>query len=104
MQAERALERLRALGFAFRTLPRYERQVAAERDGFVALLEYTPAGEIRQFSSAGYLLDDQIALLVERPAGRFFVAKQKEIAATATLLEAYQKFQADLRSALTPGN
>ena len=46
MQATQVLEKLRELGFQFLTLPRYERQVAAERDGFVALLEYTASGEI----------------------------------------------------------
>ncbi len=100
MSAIRVLEKLRELGFQFLTLPRYERQVAAERAGFVALLESTAAGEIRQFSSAGYLLEGQIAVLVERGASSFFVAKQKEVPATAEMLELYRRFQEDLKTAL----
>ena len=102
MQAPQALAKLRDLGFQFLTLPRYERQVAAEREGFVALLEYTPSGEIRQFSSAGYLIEGQIGLLVQRGAASFFVAKSREVLATPELLARYGKFQQDLHSALRP--
>ena len=100
MQATQVLEKLRELGFQFLTLPRYERQVAAKRDGFVALLEYTSGGEIRQFSSAGYLLEEQIGLLIQRGPNNFFVAKKKEVLATPELLDRYRKFQQDLLSAL----
>ncbi len=100
MNAEQALERLRGLGFNFLTLPQYERYIAAERDGFAALLEYTMSGEIRQFSSAGRLIEGQIALLVERGGETVFVAKQNREAATAAGLESYHRFQRDLRSAL----
>ncbi len=100
MQAIQVLEKLRELGFQFLTLQRYERQVAAERGGFVALLEYTPSGEIRQFSAPGYLVEGQIGMLVERGPASVFVAKQKEVPATPELLERYRKFQQDLRAAL----
>lgn len=102
MPTTQVLEKLRERGFQFLMLPRYERQVVAERDGFVALLEYTPGGEIRQFSSAGYLMEDQIGLLIQRGPSSFFVAKKKEVLATRDLLERYGKFQHDLRSALGP--
>ena len=101
MPAVEILERLRELGFQFLTLPRYEEQVAAERGGFVALLEYTPSGEIRQSSSTGYLVEGQIGMLIERGGSSFFVAKQKEVPATAELLERYHQFQKDLKSALS---
>lgn len=100
MDAEQALERLRGLGFNFLTLPQYERHVAAERDGYAALLEYTASGEIRQFSSAGLLIDGQLALLVERGGESRFISKQKQEPATAARLESYHRFQRDLRSAL----
>ena len=102
MQATQVLEKLRELGFQFLTLPRYERQVAAEREGFVALLEYTASSEIQQFSSAGYLIEGQIGLLVKRGPASFFVAKKKEMLATPELLDRYRKFQQDLHSALRP--
>ena len=102
MQAPQALAKLLELGFQFLTLPRYDRQVAAERAGFVALLEYTPSGEIRQFSSAGYLIKGQIGLLVQRGPASFFVAKSREVLATPDLLDRYGTFQQDLHSALRP--
>ena len=102
MQATQVLEKLRELGFQFLTLPRYERQVAAERDGFVALLEYTAAAEIRQFGSAGYLIEGQIGLLIQRGPASFFVAKNREVLATPDLLDRYGKFQQDLHSAQRP--
>jgi len=100
MAAMEVLERLRDLGFQFMQLPRYDKQVAVERSGFVALLEYTPAGEIRQFSSAGYLLEGQVAMMVERGGGRIFQLKQNEVAATPEMLEQYERFKDDLQSAL----
>jgi hypothetical protein len=99
-RAMRTLERLTELGFTFRQLPRYERQVAAERGGFVALLEYTAGGEIRQFSSAGLLLEGQVAVLVYRGEAAVFQAKQVEAPATAEMLESYRVFQQDLSAAM----
>lgn len=101
MTALHILEKLRGLGFNFVTLPRYERQVVAERGGFAALLEYTPAGEIRQYSSAGYLIEGQVGMLMRRGGRDIFVAKQKEVHATAEMLARYEAFKEDLRSALS---
>jgi len=103
MEAMKVLERLRDLGFNFLTLERYERHMAAERGGFIAVLQYTPEGGIHQFSSAGYLIEGQIGVLVHRGPASFFVAKQKEVPATAELLERYRRFQRDLDQALGSG-
>ena len=89
-----------SLGFQLRALPRYERQAVIERDGFVALLAPAPGGGIQQMSAAGLLLGENIALLVERAGAAVFVAKGREVAATPELLERYERFRADLRSAL----
>lgn len=94
------LEKLKALGFSFLTLERYERQVVAERDGFAALIEYKPGGDIRQFSSAGYLIEGQIGMLITRGVESVFVAKQKEVRATPEMLARYRSFQDDLQAAL----
>jgi len=100
MEAAAVLDRLKQFGFQFLALPRYERYVATERKGFAALLEYTPEGEIRQFSAPGYLLDGQLALLVEREGQSLFVSKDRQVRADAALLEHYHRFQRDLRAAL----
>ncbi|MGH9784553.1 MAG: hypothetical protein ACRD88_10230, partial [Terriglobia bacterium] len=61
-----ALEKLLEEGFAVRSLPAYPRHLRVEKHGCAALLEPTPDGRWKQFSAAGYLVDGQIALLVER--------------------------------------
>lgn len=94
-----ALGKLKELGFDFVQLVRYERHLAATRDGFAALLEYRDE-QIHQFSSPGYLLDGQLALLVERGGETMFVLKEKQVAANPGMLASYRRFQDDLRSAL----
>ncbi len=94
-----ALAKLKELGFDFVQLPRYDRHVAATRDGFAALLEYREE-HIYQFSSSGYLLDGQLALLVERSGASAFVLKEKQVPASDKMLALYRRFQTDLRSAL----
>lgn len=100
METAAVLDRLKQLGFQFLALPRYERHVAIERYGFAALLESTAEGEIRQFSAPGYLVDGQLALLVERESQTVFVSKDRQVQANAALLEDYYRFQRDLRAAL----
>ncbi len=94
------LDRLTQLGFQVVQLPRYERYVAAERQGFAALLEYTAEGSLRQFSSAGLLLQGELALLVEWAGDNQFVSKNQQVHASAEMLADYQRFQRDLRTAL----
>ncbi|HWP84770.1 MAG TPA: hypothetical protein VNN17_06240 [Terriglobia bacterium] len=94
------LDKLVAAGFALRTLPAYERHIGIERDNFIALVEPTPEGALRRFSAAGYLLEGRIALLVERRGEKFFVFKDKWIAASAELLARFDRFQKELDAIL----
>lgn len=93
------LERLLRAGFRFLTLPRYERYVGVERDGFVWLLD-PGGGEVRSFGQAGYLVGEGLAMLVDRGAGKAFVWHGQSVAATPELLAAYERFRADLGSLL----
>lgn len=93
------LGKLLQAGFRFLTLPRYERYVAAERDGFVALIDAANGG-LRLFGQAGYLLSDGIGMLVERGAGKSFVWHEQSVAATPELLAAYDRFRRELRNLL----
>ena len=93
------LEELLRAGFRFLTLPRYERYVAVERDGFVWLLDPS-GGEVRAFGQAGYLVADGLAMLVDRGAGKAFVWHEQSVAATPHLLAAYERFRADLGNLL----
>ena len=90
------LEKLLEEGFSFRTFPPYPRHLAIEKYNCAALLELTPEGKWKQFSAAGYLMDGQIALLVERAGRRWFVYKSKEIPAEGEALESFERFQQEL--------
>ena len=94
------LERLLQQGFSFRSFPAYPRHLGVEKYNCVALLELTPEGQWSQFGAAGYLLDEQIAQLVEREGRPTFVFKSKELLAEGEPLESYRRFQQELRGAL----
>ena len=94
------LEKLLQEGFAFRSLPAYPRHLAVEKYHCAALLELTPEGKWKQFSAAGYLMDGQIALLVEREGHPAFVYKSKQMPAEGEAMESFERFQQELRSAL----
>lgn len=95
------LEKLAAEGFTLRMLPPYERHLVVEKYNCAVLLEPTPEGVWRRFSSPGYLLDGQIALLVERAGKRFFVFKSREVPAEGEPLAQYERFVRELEAMLS---
>ena len=95
-----ALEKLLREGFSLRNLHTYPRHLRVEKHGCAALLEQTPEGRWKQFSSAGYLLDGQIALLVERGGRAVFAYKSKYVPAEGEAMENFRRFEQELRSAL----
>jgi hypothetical protein len=90
------LEQLVEEGFTLRSFPAYERHLGVEKYNCAALLEPTPEGRWKRFSSAGYLLDGQIALLVERSGRKVFVYKSKELAAVGEPLAQFERFLKEL--------
>ena len=94
------LEKLHAEGFALRSLPSYPRHLRVEKHGCAALIAPTPDGRWEQFSAAGYLLDGQIALLVERGGRPVFAYKSKQVPAEGEPLENFRRFEQELRAAL----
>ena len=94
------LENLLQQGFTFRSFPAYPRHLGVQKYNCAALLELTPEGGLRQFSSAGYLLDGQIALLVERQGRQMFIHKSKQVEAAGEPLENFERFLKELRAAL----
>jgi hypothetical protein len=94
------LEKLVEQGFTLRSFPAYERHLGVEKYGCAALLEPTPEGVWRRFSSAGYLLEGRIGLLVERGGSKFFVHKAKQLAAEGQPLENFERFLGELESLL----
>ncbi len=96
-----ALEIFLDRGFVFRNFPAYPRHLGVEKYHCAALLEVTQEGRLKQFSSAGYLLDTgEIALLVERNGQPVFVYKSKEVPAEDQLIKNYRQFLQELRSIL----
>ena len=95
-----AIEKLVQEGFSLRSLPAYPRHLAVEKYHCAALLEFTPEGKWKQFSAAGYLLDGQIALLLERGGRRVFAYKSRELPAEGEPMENFQRFQQELQSIL----
>ncbi len=91
------LEKLLQRGFRFRSFEMFPRSVGIERDNFVALVEPTPEGGLGSLGASGYLVGGRIAVLVDRGGQSFFQAKQQEVPATEEMLEAYDRFQEELR-------
>ncbi|MBI2820216.1 MAG: hypothetical protein HYX73_09580 [Acidobacteria bacterium] len=94
------LEKLVAEGFTLRMFPAYERHLGVEKYNCVTLLEPTPEGRWHRFGSPGYLLDEHIALLIERQGRKFFVFKAQEIIAEGELLAQYERFLNELNAIL----
>ena len=88
-------------GFTFAWFEKYARFIGVEKDGFVALLD-TGEGQLRLFSQVGYRMGDEIGMLVERREGKAFVCHDRAIAATPSMLEAYNRFREDLVAHLSP--
>jgi hypothetical protein len=91
----RTLEGLLRAGFRFLTLERYERYLAVEKNGFVALLDSADGG-LAIFSQTGYLMGDGIGMLVEECGGKSFVFHGQKLPATPELLIAYEDFKREL--------
>jgi hypothetical protein len=95
-----ALEKMVEQGFTLRSFPAYERHLGIEKYGCAALLEPTLEGGWRRFGSAGHLLNDQIALLIERGGRRYFVHKADQVPAEGERLAKFQRFLKELDAAL----
>lgn len=94
------LERLVEQGFSLRSFPTYARHLGVEKYNCAALLELTPEGQWRQFSSSGYLIEGQIALLVERNSSRSFVYKAQTLLAEGAVWDDFCRFREELAALL----
>ncbi len=89
------LEGLLRAGFTFVSIEHFERYLAVEKAGFVALLEIS--GEmVRKFGGVGYRLGNGIGVLVDRPGGRAFIWKSESVAASPQLLADYERVKNEL--------
>ena len=86
------LEELVRRGFTFQIFEAYPKQLGVVKAGFIVLLDVSDAGRWMRFSSPGRLIDDQIALLIERGGRQVFVHKAAEVSAEDELLQQYRDF------------
>jgi hypothetical protein len=93
------LKNLLAAGFEFVTLEHVVRYVPVQKNGFVALLDPS-GGKLAVFGQAGYRMGEGVGMMVEKPEGKAFVWKNLSVAATRELLEAFERFQVELRALL----
>jgi hypothetical protein len=95
------LEKFLRAGFELVTFERYERYLAVEKEGFVALLQ--PAGgRFTLFSQIGYRIGEGIGMLVEGATGKTFVWHQESVPASAELLAGYERIRRELSDLLNP--
>ena len=94
------LQNLLKAGFEFVQLPHVVRYLPVEKNGFVALLDPS-AGKLQPFGIAGRRLGDGVGVLVDKSEGKAFVWKDKSVAATPALLEAFEIFRNELANLLS---
>ena len=93
------LERLAASGIQLLPVLEIANHYVFERDGFVALVEKTPAG-FGAIGAPGLLVERGFAALVWRGGEGWFVAKGFEQRAQNDQVDALRRFAADLEAAL----
>jgi hypothetical protein len=96
------LQALTAAGFELMALPRFPGFVVAKKHGCAVLLEPLDGGALRQFSAAGCLIEDNLAVLVEKGGEPWFVWKEQQVRATPDLLDSLHRLEAELKPLLEP--
>jgi len=94
------LQALVAAGFELVSLPRFPGFVGAKKYGCAALLEPLEGGGLRQFSAAGYLIEGNIGVLVEKGGEPWFVWKEHTVRATPDLLDSLKRLEEELKPLL----
>jgi hypothetical protein len=89
------LQKLLEAGYQFTAVEHVTRQVAVEKNGFIALLD--PAnGKLKLFGQIGYRIGAGIGMLIERGSHSAFVWKKQEVRASSDLLDAYLRLKNEL--------
>jgi hypothetical protein len=94
------LERLVAARIGPITLPLYPNAICVYRDNFVAALLPSTTGGFSLLGEPGYLIDNKLAVAIERDGQKHFVFKQKSVRVTPELESQLQSFRTDLVNAL----
>ncbi|MGH9788810.1 MAG: hypothetical protein ACRD4U_08940 [Candidatus Acidiferrales bacterium] len=91
------MQAMAAGGFELVALPRFPGFVGAKKYGCAVLLEPLEGGGLRPFSAAGYLIEGNISVLVEKGGEQWFVWKEHKVRATPELLESVRRLETELK-------
>ena len=96
----RRLQSLLAAGFAPISFPLFPAQAGVQKYGFAALLQPVEAGRFQLAAQPGFLIEGNLAVLVEQGGEQWFVWKSRRVRATATLLADLGRFREELQRGL----
>lgn len=99
MLPEEQLQQLYVAGFDLRTFERFPKAIGVLRDGCIAFLVPGPDG-LQILGNIGWRMGESLGPLVEREGRKVFVHKGEVLEATPERINALQRFESDLNSAL----
>jgi hypothetical protein len=94
------LERLFAAGLRPIAIPPYESTLCMHRGECAVVLAPVENGGLKVIAPPSLLIDGHFSVRLKRPGGEVFVWKQREVAATANLLEELSNFRKTLNDVL----
>ena len=97
---EEALAWLRDHGFELLEAPGVQNRVFVRKYNCSAAIERTQEGAVKIFAYPGYLIQGEIAKLVNRGYQQFFKTTKAEVPATAEQLKALHQFTEELKEAI----
>ena len=96
----RLLQTLLAGGFTPVSFPLFPNFVGIQKYGCAALLRLVGQGRLELAAQAGYLLEGNISVVVERGGEKWFVWKSLEVRATPERLGRLRRFEEELTELL----
>lgn len=100
---EAHLRRLHILvseGFEALSFPLFPTHIGVKKYGCAALLEPVAEGRLWLFAPPGYLVAENISVIVERRGEKWFVWKSEQVRATPERLSTLRRFEEELRGLL----
>jgi hypothetical protein len=97
------LQQIYVAGFELKVFDRFPKCVGVVRDNCIALL--VPAADgLQMLGTPGWLIGEDVGVLVETGGRRVFQSKQKVVEATSQRLEMLTRFRSDLERLLDTGS
>ena len=96
------LERLRERSFTFVAFPLYASHIGVKKGNCAALLAAQDGAPLKIHGEAGYLVNGQLSVRVQRNGRDCFVWKKAELEATPERCAELDRFRAELHELLLP--